>query len=142
MVAVTASEAGGGGVGDCGSGAPRAVARNVHFVPRALGSHGRVQSKRGTASDSSCLLEGGFKGGEAGAQTRGRLGTKEQGGAWIGDRAWGGGREHCFRSDFGGQMEHSWGRLPGWRWGRKLGEQGGPEGYGGWWRVEEPEVLV
>lgn len=29
-------------------------------------------------------------------------------------------------------MEHLQGRLPGWRWGRKPGRQGGLEGYGGW----------
>lgn len=82
----------------------------MRFVLRAFRSRGRVQSKGGTASDSSCLLEGGFKGGETRetrAQTRGRLGTEEQGGACMGTGPRGDGGEHCFQSDFGGQMEHS-----------------------------------
>lgn len=36
-----------------------------------------------------------------------RLGTEQQGGAWIRAGPWGGGGEHWFESDFGGQMEHS-----------------------------------
>ena len=53
---------------------PRTVAWNLCFVLRALGSHGRIQSRGGTGSDSSCLLEGGFKGSET------RL--PDQGGGW------------------------------------------------------------
>lgn len=40
--------------------------------------------------------------------------------------------ERRFQSNFGCRMEHSQGRLPGWRRGRKLGRQGGQEGSRGW----------
>lgn len=40
--------------------------------------------------------------------------------------------QHQFQSNFGCRMEHSQGRLPGWRRGRKLGRQGGQEGSRGW----------
>lgn len=63
------------------------------------GERGKGQCRGGTSLDSSCLLEGGFKGCETGAADQG---THERGGGWIRTGPWGRGGEHWFQSDFGG----------------------------------------
>lgn len=123
-------------LGRCIGVRPRGAARNLGFVSRT-GSHGRVQGRGGTESQSAATLRWvDSKALRLGLETREEAEGRAARRSRARDRASGRGGQHWFQSGFGGRTEHSQGRLPAWRWGRKLG---GPRRLCG---VEEPGASV